>query len=179
MAFREPKAEELGAIAAGRIAGMEPMQLDTARGLSVILVGMEPWSRLGSTQDGLTKSMLTSAADQARSWCLKVDGQPAGVLVVHDDWLLGPYLKRLAVIPAFQKLQLAQAALAWWEADARQVRAANLWLCVSDFNTNARRVYEAAGFRQAGVLDDLVVAGHNEILMRKQLKPARAPLTAS
>jgi len=179
MPFREPKHEALGTVADGRVASMEPMQLETARGLSIILAGMEPWSRLGSSPERLCRSMLTNPFDKARSWCMKVDGEPAGVLVIHEDWLVGPYLKRLAVLPTFQKQGLAQAALTWWEADARQAGTANLWLCVSSFNAPAQRLYETMGFRQTGVLNDLIVSGHDEILMRKQLRPARAAPTAS
>ena len=148
---------------------MRPMDPVSAGILADTLIGMVPWSRLGSTVTGLAQSMTDNPAHGVRSWCLTVDGAIAGVLVVHEAWLCGPYLKRLAVLPPFQRQGLAQAAIAWWEADARQARASNLWLCVSDFNHAARQFYEAAGFRQAGVLDDLVVDGLNEILMRKRL----------
>jgi len=116
--------------------------------------------------------MSPSADSNLRSWCLTVEGRTAGVFLVYEGWLLGPYLRRLAVIPEFQRLGLAQLALSWWEAGARQAGSRNLWLCVSDFNAQARRLYEAAGFRQAAVLDDLVAEVVDEILMRKQLEPA-------
>jgi len=179
MPFREPMPESLGAIAKGRSASLEPMRLDTARALSLILAGMEPWSRIGSKPEGLCQTMLTDPAGQARSWCMRVDGEPAGVLVIHEDWLVGPYLKRIAVLPKYQGRGLARASLAWWEADARQAGAANLWLCVSSFNLSAQKVYEAAGFCQCGLFKDLVVLGYDEILMRKQLKPARPAPAAS
>jgi len=150
------------------------MQQATAIALSQILVGMEPWSRLGSSAAGLARTMMVGPADGARSWCLRIDGEIAGAFVVYDSWLMGPYLRRLVVLPPCQRQGLAQAAMAWWEADARQSGATNLWLCVSDFNVIARRLYETAGFRQAAVLEDLVADGRNEILMRKQLKPIRS-----
>jgi RimJ/RimL family protein N-acetyltransferase len=43
----------------------------------------------------------------------------------------------------------------------------NLFLICSTDNVKARRFYERLGFRQAGLLDNLVVPGHDEILYRK------------
>jgi [ribosomal protein S18]-alanine N-acetyltransferase len=40
-------------------------------------------------------------------------------------------------------------------------------ICVSSFNTAARRLYERLGFQQVGVLRDFIVVGHDEILLRK------------
>jgi len=167
--------EELGLLPAGRIARLRPMDAVTAAAVSEILAEMAPWSRLGSSPKALAQSMIPAHGSNVRSWCLTVDGETAGVVVVYDGWLMGPYLRRLAVLPGYQRLGLAQAVLAWWEAGARRAGSRNLWLCVSDFNTPAQALYEGAGFREAAVLNDLVADGLDEILMRKQLKSAPTP----
>jgi len=43
----------------------------------------------------------------------------------------------------------------------------NAFLCVSSFNTNARRLYERLGYEYVGELTDYVVEGHSEFLFRK------------
>ena len=43
----------------------------------------------------------------------------------------------------------------------------NVFICVSSFNPNARRLYERLGFEPVGVLRNLIVSGHDEILLRK------------
>jgi hypothetical protein len=50
----------------------------------------------------------------------------------------------------------------------------NVFICVSDFNPGARRLYERLGYRLVGELADYVVAGHSELLLRK----TRGPLGA-
>jgi len=40
-------------------------------------------------------------------------------------------------------------------------------MCVSDFNTGARRLYERLGYRLVGELTDYIVAGRSELLLRK------------
>lgn len=49
-----------------------------------------------------------------------------------------------------------------------------LFLTVSSFNTDARRLYRGLGYRVVGTLRDYIVAGHSEILMRKTLGPLTA-----
>ena len=42
---------------------------------------------------------------------------------------------------------------------------ANLFLCVSSFNTDAPKFYLTLGYEQIGVLKDYLVEGHDEILI--------------
>jgi diamine N-acetyltransferase len=167
MAVRHPKHEVLGCLSSGRIIAMRAMDPSAAVALARTFAAIEPWSRLGSTASALTQTL--TAGRLARSWCLTVDSEPAGAMVVQETWLRGPYLTLLAVVPHWQRQGLARMVLDWWEADARSARAANLWLCVSDFNVPAQHCYEAFGFRAAGRLDGLLVEGLSEILMRKRL----------
>ena len=55
-------------------------------------------------------------------------------------------------------------------AEERVPGARDILFCVSDFNRRARALYERLGFRQVGVLDDYMVEGHAELLMRKRLR---------
>jgi ribosomal protein S18 acetylase RimI-like enzyme len=54
-------------------------------------------------------------------------------------------------------------------AEGRFPEARNIFLCVSDFNHRARILYERCGYKQVGVLENYVVEGHAELLMRKRL----------
>ena len=49
----------------------------------------------------------------------------------------------------------------------------NVFICVSDFNPGARRLYERLGYRLVGELTDYIVAGHSELLLRKTRGPER------
>jgi predicted GNAT family acetyltransferase len=47
----------------------------------------------------------------------------------------------------------------------------NVFMCVSSFNRDARRLYERLGYQVIGELTDYIVQGHSEILLRKSLGP--------
>jgi RimJ/RimL family protein N-acetyltransferase len=47
-------------------------------------------------------------------------------------------------------------------------------MCVSSFNRRAARLYRRLGYERVGRLRDYVVAGQDEILLRKTLGPLAA-----
>jgi ribosomal protein S18 acetylase RimI-like enzyme len=49
----------------------------------------------------------------------------------------------------------------------------NVFICVSDFNHEARAFYAKLGYDTVGELKDYVVSGHAEILLRKSVAPLR------
>jgi ribosomal protein S18 acetylase RimI-like enzyme len=57
-------------------------------------------------------------------------------------------------------------------AEQRILKASpNVFMCVSSFNHDARRLYERLGYRVVGELTDYLVHGHSEILLRKTTGP--------
>ena len=50
-----------------------------------------------------------------------------------------------------------------------------MFMCVSSFNQDARRLYERLGYHEVGELTNYIVEGHSEILLRK----TRGPLAPS
>ena len=65
---------------------------------------------------------------------------------------------------------VGSAAMRWAEARVFEQHR-NCLLCVSSFNRAAQRLYRRAVYQVVGRLRDYVVAGHDEILMRKTLGP--------
>jgi ribosomal protein S18 acetylase RimI-like enzyme len=140
-----------------------------AAALAPELAEIDPWRRLGSSPQRLMAGLLRADDPFTRCRCLLVDGAPAGAMAVRNDWLLGPYLLHLSVLPAFQRQGHGRWLMAAFEADGRAVRARNLWVCASAFNRSALAFYEDSGFARIGLLDDLIVDGLDEVLLRKRL----------
>lgn len=136
--------------------------------LGPAICAIDPWARLGMTVERMTGG-LVSSDENRRCFSIWHGGDRAGAVVVRFPWLAGPYLNLFAVLPPFQKQGVGRMALAWMETEARMVGARNCFLCVSGFNTAAQGFYRRNGYSEAALLNDLIVDGEDEILMRKRL----------
>lgn len=134
----------------------------------------EPWRTLGyTTQDWDKLFAIIEAGEPRQSYVIEGDGQPGGLAVVRQQFLFGDYLELLAISPAQRGRGLGRLLLTHVE-EQTFARAKNLFACVSDFNTDARRFYERQGYAEVGRLENFLVAGRDEILLRKTIGPARA-----
>ena len=94
----------------------------------------------------------------------------AGLVVLDMRGLLSGYIQILCVRPDRRASGLGSALLRW--AEDRIFRdSPNAFICVSSFNAGARRLYERLGFEPVGVLRELIVPGHDELLLRKTRGP--------
>lgn len=95
--------------------------------------------------------------------------QKLGFILLTANGLAGsPYIAAVAVDGTARGQGVGTKLLKF--AEQHYPEARNIFLCVSDFNERARMLYERYGYRQAGVLENYVIEGHSELLMRKRLK---------
>ena len=147
------------------LAALEP---GLAAVIGETLAVMDPWKTLGYGAEALAHGLESPHPEVTRYLAMR-SGEPQGLVVVRYPWLRGAYIELFAVLPGAQGRGVGRAALAFIESRYRE-RTANLWLLVSGFNAGARRFYEQAGFRPIGVIADLVMAGQDEVLMRKVIR---------
>jgi ribosomal protein S18 acetylase RimI-like enzyme len=131
------------------------------------LARMDPWLTLGYGGRLLSAYLRDDKPDRLL-YLIKSAEETLGLAVIRYPWLRGAYIELLAVFPECQGRGLGSAALRFVETRFKG-QAANLWLLVSSFNADAQRFYERSGFRAIGTIEDFVVAGKDEILMRKRL----------
>lgn len=148
----------------------EPMTAAAAGTLGPLLARIDPWQRYRFTPQALTAFLASDEADAAR-FTINADRALAGAVAVKRNWLRGPYLQFLAVLPVFQRQGIGSRVLDWFEREAMHGGAQNLWIAASDFNASALAFYENRGFVRVALLPDLVAEDTAEILLRKRLKP--------
>lgn len=142
------------------------------RPLVALLASSEPWLTLGyGTADW--RRLLGGPLASRDAWVIDDGGRARGVALVRRGFLAGDYLELLAVDASTRSRGLGARLLAHCEAEVF-ARARNFYVCVSDFNADARRFYRRHGYVQVGRLDDLLITGSAEILLRKTTGPARA-----
>ena len=160
-AFKRPY-HDLGAVS------LRPLSTGSAWRLGAALAAMPPWSVIGYPAQRLSEWLEREEPSMAKFEVL-AGAKLAGVIVIQDPFLHGPYLKLIAVLPEFQRQGVGQTVLRWMESEARQGDARQLWLCVSSFNMRARVFYERMGFETVALLDKLASDASDELFMRKRL----------
>lgn len=136
-----------------------------------LMAGSEPWLTLGR---GRADALKLLRNPRKQCFVVRSGGARAGFLVLDLNGPLGGYVQTIGVAPELRGRGLGTTALAW--AEQRIFKShRNVLLCVSSFNRGAQRLYRRAGYEVVGRLRDYVVAGHDEILMRKTLGPLSTP----
>lgn len=154
----------------GRPVALQAMTPQAAGTLGHALAAIDPWARVNYKGETLA-AFFAKTEDAAPRYRIMCAGELAGAMVMRHPWLHGPYLNLIGLLPPFHGTGIGSVALSWMEREARAAGQRNLWLCVSSYNTEARRLYEHQGFRLAAELDDLAIDGFQELLMRKRLTP--------
>jgi [ribosomal protein S18]-alanine N-acetyltransferase len=132
-----------------------------------MMVESEPWITLGLTLD-VAQKVLTDPARE--HYAIRDAAGVAAFTVLDMRGLLAGYIQVLCVRRDIRGSGLGSALLGW--AEARIFRdSPNAFICVSSFNAGARRLYERLGFEPIGVLRELIVPGHDELLLRKTRGP--------
>jgi [ribosomal protein S18]-alanine N-acetyltransferase len=132
-----------------------------------LMATSEPWLTLGR---GLEASLRVVSDPDRETWIARRAGRRVGFITLNLKGAFVGYVQSIAVAEEARGQGVGSAILHF--AEERIFREhANVFLCVSSFNDGARRLYERLGYRVVGVLEAFLVAGHDEILMRKTRGP--------
>ncbi len=146
----------------------EPMTASAAAIPGGALAKIDPWALYGYTPAALSAYLAAREADAPRFEII-VDRAIAGAIGIRRNWMRGPYLQFLGILPPYQRQGVGRMALAWFEGEARARAEQNIWVAASDFNARALAFYERHGFGRVATLDGLIAEGRSEILFRKRL----------
>ncbi len=138
-----------------------------ADALGALLAGIDPWKAHGRPASVMA-DRFRRADPSAGRFAIRAEGEIVGAVVVRFPFLRGAYLETLGLAETARGRGIGRAIIEWMEQEIAG-EAANLWLCVTDWNEAARRFYRANGFAEVGLLPDLSVEGMTEVFMRKQL----------
>src|SRR4051794_31350905 len=132
-----------------------------------LMAHSEPWLTLGRNYE----SSLMIVRDPSREVYIARDKLGmAGFLILC---LVGPfvgYIQAVAVQPDRRGQGFGTELIRF--AERRILREfPNVFMCVSSFNLDARRLYAKLGYTVIGELTDYIVQGHSEILLRKTVGP--------
>lgn len=129
----------------------------------------EPWITLKRTAEALRPIV----SDPVKELLVVRDRQGiAGFVILDLRGLLNGYVQTLCVREDRRGTGLGAALLTGAECQILD-QSPNVFICVSSFNPRAQKFYAKMGYERIGVLRDLVVTGHDEILLRKTTRSFR------
>ena len=132
-----------------------------------LMATSEPWLTLGRTY----KAGLQMVQDPTREvYVAEESVARVGFLILFLAGPLAGYIQTVAVTAPSRGQGIGAQLITFAE---RRIATAspNVFLCVSSFNTDARRFYERAGYALIGTLTSYLSAGHDELLFRKSIGP--------
>ncbi|MEO7503496.1 MAG: GNAT family N-acetyltransferase [Gemmatimonadaceae bacterium] len=140
---------------------------DEADQCARLMAGTDPWITLGRGYE----ASLERIKDPSREVYVAIDKSGvAGCLILCMTGAFVGYIQTVIVAPDRQGQGIGSQLVEFAEDRIFQ-ESPNAFLCVSSFNTGARRLYERLGYRYVGELSDHVVRGHSELLFRKTRGP--------
>lgn len=127
----------------------------------------EPWLTLGRSYEG---SLAILQNPMKERYVALVGGQVAGFLILDMRGPLTGYIQTICVRPDLRGHGIGTGLIAWAEERIGR-ESPNVFMCVSSFNEAAQRLYSRLGYEVVGRLADFLVAGHDEVLLRKTTGP--------
>ncbi len=131
------------------------------------MANTDPWITLGRGYDACARMIQDSTREV---YVAEDESGVAGFIVLCMVGAFVGYIQTVLVAPNQQGQGIGSKLVAYAE-DRIFSESPNAFLCVSSFNSAARRLYERLGYRYVGELNDYLVVGHSELLFRKTRGP--------
>jgi ribosomal protein S18 acetylase RimI-like enzyme len=135
-----------------------------------LMANTDPWITLGRGYDACARVIQDPTREV---YVAENESGIAGFIVLCMVGAFVGYIQTVLVAPDQQGQGIGSKLVA--HAEERIFpESPNAFLCVSSFNSGARRLYERLGYRYVGELNDYIVRGHSELLFRKTRGPLKA-----
>lgn len=132
-----------------------------------LMAGSEPWITLKRTSYDIRRIIKdpTSEVHVARA-----HDETIGFAIIRMNGAFMGYIQSIVMKPEYRGQGIGSSFIGYLERRILTEHP-NVFICVSSFNPDARRLYERLGYEAIGELRDYIVRGHAEILMRKTVAP--------
>lgn len=138
-----------------------------ARVCAAMMASSDPWVHFGRTFEQCL-ARLTNPSGEV--WVARENGVPLGFIILVLQGPFVGYIQILCVAESARGGGLGSRLVAF--AEERIFRQfPNVFLCVSSSNPRARALYERLGYKLVGELDDYIMRGESEFLLRKSVGP--------
>ncbi|MDH4210573.1 MAG: GNAT family N-acetyltransferase [candidate division WOR-3 bacterium] len=127
----------------------------------------EPWITLRRTFGDVIKIIED---DTSEVHLMKLQNKMIGFAIIKMRGAFVGYIQSVVIEPRYRGKGIGEWFIGYLERRILSEQP-NIFICVSSFNRDAKRLYERLGYETIGELKDYIVRGYSEILMRKTVSP--------
>jgi ribosomal protein S18 acetylase RimI-like enzyme len=138
-----------------------------ARACAAMMASSDPWVFFGRTFEQCLARVANPAGEV---WVARDDGIARGFIIIVMQGAFVGYIQVVCVAAETRSSGVGSRLVAFAE-ERIFAEFPNVFLCVSSINPRARELYERLGYKLVGELDDYLVRGYSEFLMRKSVGP--------
>ena len=127
------------------------------------------WQRYNVTEESAAQRLQSGMDQGATILVAEIDQTPLGFVwyVTSGAFNRSGYIMLIGVEQSARSTGVGRALMR--EAETIMFEKVNdVFLLVSDFNTDAQKFYQRLGYEQIGVIRDYVIEGINELIFRKK-----------
>ena len=130
-----------------------------------VMVATDPWRALGRD---LGRCLASVRRPGGELYLGRRAERPLGFILLHPTGVADqPYVALVAVAEEARGMGIGARLLDF--AEARYPAATHIFLCVTNINAGARRLYERLGYHKVGEIPDFSGPGFSELIMHKRL----------
>ncbi|MCG3118641.1 MAG: hypothetical protein ALAOOOJD_00881 [bacterium] len=138
-----------------------------ARACAHLMATSEPWITL---QRNYADSLKAVTNPLREIYVARAQNEIVGFIILQMEGTFTGYIQTVAVKSEWRNQGLGSRLIAFAEKRIFSEKP-NVFMCVSSFNKKARQLYHRLGYQRIGVIKNFIVAGHDEILLRKTTGP--------
>ncbi|HVM90180.1 MAG TPA: GNAT family N-acetyltransferase [Puia sp.] len=127
----------------------------------------EPWITYGM---GYELCLKAFEGDFREIYVLEIDDKIGGFAILQMQGTFKGYIQTLCINEGLRGRGLGKKMLRFCEERILKV-SPNIFICVSEFNKGALKLYEETGFEFVGSLHNFLQPGLTELLLRKTFGP--------
>ena len=132
---------------------------------ALLMSQSEPWLTLNRDLESCKDAMR---GDNKEVFIGTENSELIGFAVLQIKGTFKGYIQSILIKSSHQNQGFGSTLLKYCEERIFHI-SPNVFMCVSSFNTEAERLYLKLGYHKIGDLNDFVINGHSETLLRKTI----------
>ncbi len=138
---------------------------ETLKACAALMCTTNPWITL---QIDFASCLLSTQGSFKEIYIATEGDQLLGFIILQMAGTFKGYIQSICVAPEARGKGVGTALIKYSEEIIFKI-SPNVFMCVSSFNAEAAKLYEHLGYKKFGELQDFILEGYSEILLRKTI----------